>query len=527
MSEKLVTWPEPAENQEAEKSIIEEAREKAKELKSDLISWKRWVKDRGRKRWESLMGTNLPHNENGHTIDPLPSEVPPVEPDEVIPSSYGNLPIDTIPEKPVSLGTPEQQEIKEPEKVQETPQNPAPAQRIITAAVPIKQVQWPKLPRYIGPRPQTEEKEKSTLPPFHEVQAWETLHGIAAKYKINLPFLSGINGIIDPSKIQEGEKIFLNKESKINADKEKKEVSPLPPIHEVKAWENLTSISTQYGGRVSVADLRKFNNLREDSTLQIGQIIALKDWVDIEKAKKMKLHFVRSWENLTMIAKEHGVTIEHIMSLNNLSWTEIQKWQKLVIQPWFSKEKILARGLTEKEHFALILDACDNLDVTDPGQIAYILATAEHESGYFSTRYNLVEKENRKSWPGFINYDTRADLWNTGPGDGMLFKWRGYVQLTGRANYTKYDLILKQKGLITSEQSIITNPNLVLEPKIAAFILVHGMINGEFTGKKLWDYILGEKQHWLSARRTVNKLDRAAHIANMAQERLQNPIQFD
>ena len=184
------------------------------------------------------------------------------------------------------------------------------------------------------------------------------------------------------------------------------------------------------------------------------------------------------------------------MRLNNLSWTEIQKWQKLVIQPWFSKEKILARGLTEKEHFALILDACDNLDVTDPGQIAYILATAEHESGYFATRYNLVEKENRKSWPGFINYDTRADLWNTGPGDGMLFKWRGYVQLTGRANYTKYDLILKQEGLITSEQSIITNPNLVLEPKIAAFILVHGMINGEFNGKKLWDYwIYGDLRH--------------------------------
>lgn len=89
----------------------------------------------------------------------------------MIPSSYGNLPIDTIPEKPVSLGTPEQQENKEPEKTQEAPQNPAPAPRIITGAVPTREIQRPKLPKYIGPRPQTEEKEKSTLPPFHEVQA--------------------------------------------------------------------------------------------------------------------------------------------------------------------------------------------------------------------------------------------------------------------------------------------------------------------------------------------------------------------
>lgn len=388
---------------------MEQAAHKWQALKVSIEEGRQAIKA----KWRNLLGLDLPHAENGQTIELISSEVPPAAQEtEVIPSSYGNLPIDdTIPEKPVSLGTPEQQKNKEREKAQETPQNPAPAPRMITGVVPTKEIQRPRLPKYIGPRPQSEEKEKYTLPPFHEVQAWENLYWIAKKYNLDEKFLSLINRIADPTKIQIKQKIYFNETDKINADK---------------------------------------------------------DWIKIPEQQKVR-----------------------------------------------EEEKKLAQGLTKREHVALIYGACKKLNVTNKEQIAYILATAEHESDDF----NAPGLEEYASWAA---YEGRSDLWNINPGDGKKFKWRGYVQLTGRKNYTNYNTILHSEWLLTGNQSIVTNPELVSNPEIAAFILVHGMINGTFTGKKLSSYVNESKQHWLSARKTVNGRDKMKKIATRAKEILES-----
>jgi len=63
-------------------------------------------------------------------------------------------------------------------------------------------------------------------------------------------------------------------------------------------------------------------------------------------------------------------------------------------------------------------------------------------------------------------YEGRASLGNTQPGDGKRFKGRGPIQLTGRANYTKYGQLL---GL-----------DLVNNPTVAATKEVGFRIAGEF-----------------------------------------------
>ncbi|MEG3086193.1 glycoside hydrolase family 19 protein [Sphingomonas sp. PB4P5] len=57
-------------------------------------------------------------------------------------------------------------------------------------------------------------------------------------------------------------------------------------------------------------------------------------------------------------------------------------------------------------------------------------------------------------------YEGRADLGNTQPGDGKLFKGRGMIQVTGRANYRK---IGQQLGInLERYPQLLSNPSLGL-----------------------------------------------------------------
>lgn len=109
-------------------------------------------------------------------------------------------------------------------------------------------------------------------------------------------------------------------------------------------------------------------------------------------------------------------------------------------------------------------------------------------------------------------YEGRLDLGNTQPGDGQRFKGRGYVQITGRSNYTKWS---QRLGI-----DLINNPGLASDPAIAAKILVLGMRDGSFTGVGLSNYINGSKQDFFNARRIVNGTDKASAIAQIAESYL-------
>lgn len=139
---------------------------------------------------------------------------------------------------------------------------------------------------------------------------------------------------------------------------------------------------------------------------------------------------------------------------------------------------------------------------------AYLLATAFHETA--ATMQPITEYGGRRY---FDKYDTgklAAALGNTPQldGDGFLYRGRGYVQITGRANYRKAGDAL---GV-----DLIGQPDRALEPEIAAKILVLGCCEGWFTGKKLGDYLDRPGPDYRNARRVINGTDRADTIAGYA-----------
>lgn len=133
----------------------------------------------------------------------------------------------------------------------------------------------------------------------------------------------------------------------------------------------------------------------------------------------------------------------------------------------------------------------------DPAKLVYILATAWHES-------MLRPIKEYRAAEGSALRDRQDRYWLSG------FYGRGFVQLTWESNYRKMGNYL---GV-----DLVSNPDLALNPIYAAEILVYGMYQGSFTGKRLSDYINAIKKDYWNARRIVNGTDRAALISRHAQE---------
>jgi putative chitinase len=108
-----------------------------------------------------------------------------------------------------------------------------------------------------------------------------------------------------------------------------------------------------------------------------------------------------------------------------------------------------------------IAAAMSEFGIDTPARAAAFLAQIGHESGHL--------QYTRELWgptPAQAGYEGRVDLGNTTPGDGYLYRGRGLIQITGRANYRACTIGLRQS--LPDVPDFEDQPGLLEGPKWAA-----------------------------------------------------------
>jgi peptidoglycan L-alanyl-D-glutamate endopeptidase CwlK len=121
-----------------------------------------------------------------------------------------------------------------------------------------------------------------------------------------------------------------------------------------------------------------------------------------------------------------------------------------------------------EKHYPFIMQAFKEYGMSDARLQLMAFATIRAETASFQPISEGKSQYNTS--PGgrpFDLYDNKSSLGNRGAPDGDRFKGRGFVQLTGRANYTTYS---QKLGLGTQ---LVDNPDLGNDPLIAARLLVY------------------------------------------------------
>jgi hypothetical protein len=196
-----------------------------------------------------------------------------------------------------------------------------------------------------------------------------------------------------------------------------------------------------------------------------------------------------------------------------------------VIRPHMPGGKLLQ---SQKDGIDEILEAYNQWGDGNVQRCAVVLATARWETAHTMQPVKETTNARDKTPPSDATVIKRLNAaWKAGK-----LKWvktpywnagwfgRGFVQLTHEANYKgpARTAVLQQFNV-----DIHKDRDAVMRPDIAAFILVRGMLEGWFTGKKLAEYVddLDEDDaadliEYLVSRKVVNGKDRAKEIADLA-----------
>ena len=149
---------------------------------------------------------------------------------------------------------------------------------------------------------------------------------------------------------------------------------------------------------------------------------------------------VKKWQ------KENGLKDDGVVG--DITWNKMFPTQVIKEDVVIPKETELSidklKGKVPDSVLKEIVEIADKFNITTNLRLAHFLSQCAHESGNWKYKLEIASGK---------AYEGRKDLGNTETGDGVRFKGRGYIQLTGRANYHKFSKFIGE--------DCVANPDLV------------------------------------------------------------------
>ena len=183
---------------------------------------------------------------------------------------------------------------------------------------------------------------------------------------------------------------------------------------------------------------------------------------------------VKEWQSANGLTAD-GIVGDGTWSKMFSTTQPVQVVKEDVVIPTSSEFKLQnLKGHVPDAVIAQIPDTAKKFNITNPLRLAHFLAQCGHESGGFkSVSENLnysadgLKKIFGKYFPGNLNesyarqpekiasrvYGSRMGNGDESTGEGFKFRGRGYIQLTGKQNYTNFAKFIGE--------DTVSNPDLV------------------------------------------------------------------